>query len=319
MDVSLATITLNPNLIERKLIMKMKRILIALLLLIAAPFTGNRWTAQAQTSQLQAPPKVLQLFREEVKPYMNAAHEKSEAGWPKALAKVKSPYYWLGLTSMSGPSEAWFLNGYDSFAAIEQAQRFGENNPAFLAEIEQLSQQDKHLINGARGIIASFDEELSYRPAVNLAQIRYFWVETFRIRPGHYAEFAEYRRIINAAHEKANIDEHWAVYYVDAGLPQGTVLIFHPMKSLKEVDQAPGMHGKAYADALGAENQKKMNELQAAYTLSAESNYFAINPKMSYVAKELAAADPAFWNPKPKPVARATAARKLPEKTGGTQ
>ncbi len=297
----------------------MKRSLIVLLLLAAAPCV-SRWTALAQTPAPQAPPKVLQIFREEVKPYMAAAHEQVEAQWPKALAKAKSPYYWLGMTSMAGPNEAWFLNGYASFAAIEQAQRFGENNPAFLAEVEQLGQQDKNLIAGARGIIATFDAELSYRPAVNLAQMRYFWVETFRVRPGHFAEFAEYRRIINAAHEKANIDEHWAVYYVEAGLPNGTVLVFHPLRSLKDVDQFPGMHGKAYADALGAENQKKMGELQAAFTLSTESNYFAISPKMSYVPKELAASDPAFWNPKPKPVAKApAAAKKPPEKTGGAQ
>jgi hypothetical protein len=277
-------------------------------------------TAAYAQQQEQSPPKVLQIFREEVKPYMNATHENVEAGWPKVYAKAKSRNYWLGMTSMSGPNEAWFLNIYDSFAAIEQANQFWEKHPEVQTEFERLGQQDKNLIAGSRGIIASFDEELSYRPAVNLAQMRYFWVETFRLRPGHYAEFAEHRRIINAAHEKANIDEHWAVYYVDAGLPQGTVLIFHPMKSLKEVDQAPSMHGKAYADALGAENQKKMNELQAAYTLSAESNYFAISPKMSYVAKELAAGDPAFWNPKPKPMTKApAAARKPPEKTGGTQ
>jgi hypothetical protein len=30
----------------------------------------------------------------------------------------------------------------------------------------------------------------------------------------------------------------------------------------------------------------------------------AFNPKMSYVEKEFAAADPGFWNPKPKAAAR---------------
>ncbi len=298
----------------------MKRSLTVLLLLSATQFVIPHLTTLAQTPAPQAPPKVLQLFREEVKPYMNVAHEKVEAGWPKAFAKTKSPNYWLGLTSLSGPNEAWFLNSFDSFAAIEQAGQFGEKNPAFLAEVEQLGQQDKNLIAGARGILASFDDELSYRPAVNLAQMRFFWVETFRVRPGHFAEFAEYRRLINAAHEKANIDEHWAVYYVEAGMPTGTVLVFHPLKSLKDVDQAPSMHSKAYADALGADNQKKMGELQAAFTLSTESNYFGISAKMSYVPKELAASDPAFWNPKPKPAAKApAAARKAPEKTGGAQ
>ncbi|MBI1760642.1 MAG: hypothetical protein HYR56_04315 [Acidobacteria bacterium] len=295
----------------------MKRSLI-LLLLLSATLSVSRLTTLAQTPAPQTPPKVLQLFREEVKPYMNAAHENVEAGWPKAFAKAKSKAYWLGMTSMSGPSEAWFLNSYDSFAALEANQQ--EDNPALQAESERLGQQDKNLINSARGILASLNEGLSYRPAINLAQMRYFWVETFRIRPGHYAEFVEYRRILNAAHEKANIDEHWAVYDVDAGLPADTVLIFHPLRSLKDVDQASSLHGQAYVDALGAENRKKIPELQAAYTLSSESNYFAISPKMSYVPPAIVAGDPAFWHPKPKALAKAPiTTKKAAEKTTGAQ
>lgn len=297
----------------------MKRILIMMLLMMAASTLGSNFRALAQTPAPQpqsAPPKVLQIFREEVKPYMNAGHEKVEAGWPKAFAKAKSKNYSLGITSLSGQNEAWFLAGHDSFAAIEKANQEVEKNPTLQAEFEQLGQQDKNLIVGSRTIIATFDEELSYQPNVNLAEMRYFWVESVRVRPGHYEEFAEERRIINAAHKKANIDEHWAVYYVEAGLPAGTILIFHPLKSLKYVDQFPSMHGQAYSDAVGAENSKKMEALRASYTLTLESNYFAINPKMSYVSKEIAAADPAFWNPKPRPAA---ATKKPSEKTGPGQ
>jgi hypothetical protein len=35
--------------------------------------------------------KVLQIFREQVKPGKGAAHETVEAGWPKAFAKAKWP------------------------------------------------------------------------------------------------------------------------------------------------------------------------------------------------------------------------------------
>ncbi len=295
----------------------MKRILFVMLLMLAAPSVGSFFSTLAQTPAPQPPPKVLRIGREEVKPYVDAAHVKVETEWVAIFAKANWPVHSIAMTSMSGPPEAWFVSGYDSFAAIEKENQEFEKHPTLSADVARLGKLDNELLHGLRGIIATLDEELSYRPAVNLAQVRYFWVETFRVRPGHYAEFAQHRRIINAAHEKANIDEHWAVYYVEAGMPAGTVLVFHPLKSLKEVDQFPGMHGTAYAAALGAENQKKMNELQAAYTLSLESNYFAINPQMSYPAKELIAADPAFW--KPKPVAKPAATKKPTEKPGGGQ
>lgn len=243
-------------------------------------------------------------------------HEKVEAGWPKAYQKAKSKNYSLGMTSISGPAEAWFLQPQDSFAAIESSNQEMEKNAAFQAEIESLGQQDKNLISGSRTIIARYNARLSYRPNENMAQMRYFWIEAFRIRPGHYAEFAQDRSLINSVHAKADIDEHWAVYDVEAGMPSGTVLVFHALKSLKEVDEYPSKHGAKYAEAMGAENGKKMNELRTAYTLSMESNYYALNPKMSYVSKEFAGADMDFWMPKPKVAAKPAAAPNKPAATG---
>lgn len=294
----------------------MKRNLILMTLMLTAAFVSHVVSTMAQTPAPQMPPKVLTITREEVKPYLDFEHEKIEIAWARAYADAHSETHSIAMTTMYGTNEAWFMFGYDSFAAVERASREGERNPAVKAANERFMKLDHSFLSGWRGIIATFNEESSYRPAINLAEVRYFWVETFRIRPGHYAEFAEYRSILNAAHAKANIDEHWAVYDVEAGLPTSTVLIFHPLKSLKDVDQFPGMHGKAYADAFSAENQKRIPELQAAYTLSAESNYFAINPQISYPTKELIAADPAFWKPKP---AAKPAAKKPAEKPSGGQ
>jgi hypothetical protein len=72
------------------------------------------------TSFSYLPAKVLQIIREEVKPGKAAAHEKVEAGWPRAFAKAKWPTHYLAIQSMSGPTEAWFLVGYPSLAAWEK-------------------------------------------------------------------------------------------------------------------------------------------------------------------------------------------------------
>lgn len=78
------------------------------------------WPAMAQQG---APPNVIQIYREEVKPGKVAAHEKTEVGWPRAFAKANSPDHYIAMTSMTGPNEAWFINGYDSLATLEKYNR----------------------------------------------------------------------------------------------------------------------------------------------------------------------------------------------------
>jgi len=74
--------------------------------------------AGAQTSSPApgTPPKVITIFREEVKVGKGAAHEKFETNFVRASARAKWPTHYLAMTALSGPSEAWYLTGYDSFA-----------------------------------------------------------------------------------------------------------------------------------------------------------------------------------------------------------
>src|SRR5215468_8286461 len=74
----------------------------------------------AQTPAPADPPAVLQIFREEIKQGKNALHETVEVGYVQAFTKAKWPTGYLGMTSVSGPNEAWFLVPFDSFAAFEK-------------------------------------------------------------------------------------------------------------------------------------------------------------------------------------------------------
>lgn len=280
----------------------------------------------AQEPAAMGPPKVLRIFRDEVKPGKGAAHEKNETAWAKAFVTGKYPAHFLAATSISGPSEAWFFEGHDSLASVERTEQFVEKNAALRAEFQRFAAQDGDLLNRTSTIVANFREDLSYRPTgVNLGQMRYFYVTTWRVRPGHNNDFYEATKMIRDAHEKANVPEHWAVFEVTLGMARGTFLTIQPMKSLSEVDDFPKTHGKAFSDALGEEGQKKLGELIRSGILTAETDILAFSPSMSYVSKETAAADPAFWNPKPKPAAKpaaeGTGIKKEEQKgpTGGEQ
>ena len=271
----------------------------AFLFVAACLFLSASATALAQEQAPSGPPKVLQIFREDVKPGKGAAHEKVEAGWPRAFANAKSPTHYIAMVSVTGPSEAWFLTGFDSLAAWEKDRQDTEKNTALTAVLDQLLEKDGELLSGFRSIVATYREDLSYRPTgVNIGQMRYFYVTTFRIRPGHENDYVAANKIVRAAHEKANVPEHWAVFQVTSGMPNGTYLSFQPLKTLAEVDAFSQTHGKAYQDATGDEGRQKLRELAGAGTLSSETSIFAFSPKMSYVSKETASADADFWTPK---------------------
>ena len=146
--------------------------------------------------------------------------------------------------------------------------------------------------------------------------MRYFNVLTFRIRPGHDAQFEEAAKLIRAAYEKAKLDMHWATYAVVSGAPAGTYMVFLPMKSLKDMDPNPDMQ-KAMMAAMGEDGGKKLDKLASEAFINEESTIYAFSPGMSYVPKEWEDADAAFWKPKPATVARA--AKKAPAKTASVK
>jgi hypothetical protein len=269
-------------------------------------FVSTGLQAAAQQSAPTGPPKVLAIFREDIKPARSAAHEKVETGYVRASQKAKWPVYYIAMTAVYGGSDAWFLTGYDSFAALQKDHENAEKNTQFTADNERMDALDAEFRTGQRAIVCVLNEELSYGTAVDISQMRFFSVTTLRVRPGHDQEYTEARKLIVDAFKKANADVHSVVYSVSAGLPNGTYLIFTPRKSLAELDPNPA-RGKAIEDALREDNAKKRQKLLADSVISTETSIYAFSPKMSYVPKEWARTGGEFWTPKPPPPPRPAA------------
>jgi hypothetical protein len=245
-----------------------------------------------------APPKVLSIFREDVKASRGAAHADLETGYVRALQKAGWPTYSLAISAIAGPNDAWFITAYESYAAMEKDRMAMDKNADLMKEFERLDSLDAEFRTNQRGILAVLDEGLSYNPGVNIPQMRYFVVNTVRVRPGHDEEYAEARKILLEALKKANLDQHSSVYRVTAGMPNGTYLIFTPRKSLSEMDPNPEM-AKALQAAMGDENRKKRLKLLSDSVITSEVSIYAFSPKMSYVSKEFAkAGGEDFWSPK---------------------
>jgi hypothetical protein len=274
--------------------------------------------ASQALAQTQPPPKVLSIFREDVKPGRGTAHAKLEAGYAAAMRKAKWNTYSLALSSVSGVGDAWFLTGYPSLEAIETDHRNTEKNKALISEYDRLDEVDSQFRTNQRMMIAVLQDNLSYQSNVDIAHMRYFEVLTFRVRPGHDAQFAEAANLVRSAYEKAKTPNvHWAAYAVISGAPSGTYLVFIPMKSLKDIDATMAAE-KDLMMAMGEDGGRKMEKIASEAYISEESTIYAFSPSMSYVPKEWEDADAAFWKPKAQTVAKAPM-KKAPAKTANTK
>ncbi len=103
----------------------MRKILIAAMAVVWLAGGAAMLRAQDQNSPI---PKVLLIAREMVKFGKDAGHAKNEAAFARAAAAAKSPDHYLAVTTMSGPSEAWFLIGYDSYADWQKSSEY-DNQP----------------------------------------------------------------------------------------------------------------------------------------------------------------------------------------------
>lgn len=271
----------------------MKRILTcsALAFVAAAPIVSQ---AQMGPGGPQDPPKVLTIFREMVKPGKNRAHSEWEKGWPAAYKKANYSTPYLGMTSMSGPNESWYLVGYESWDAMEKDSKMSDANAALTAELRRLGAGDGEFLSDTRAVIAEYVPGLSYRAKVDLSKARYMDVSTFRMRPGHDGDFGKVAAMFVDAYTKANIDAPWAVYRVVTGMLGTTYLVMTPMRSLAMMDRGAADF-KAWSEKMGSEGMAAMNKMVSDGVAVADDQLFSFSPEMSYVSAAFKAGDPSFW------------------------
>ena len=207
------------------------------LLLGPCLLTGLAGMAAAQET-IQPPPKVLNIFREYVKPGKSGApHEKTESAFVEASRRAKWPTHYLAVSSMSGKPRVLFLTGYDSFNGWEKDVKAQEKNAAFSAAMDRANVADGELLSDADASLLVYSDEYSLRSTVDLPHMRYFEISLYTVRPGHGHDWDEIVKMVKAAYEKIP-DAHWAMYEVAYGLQGNSYLVFNPMKSAAEIDKS---------------------------------------------------------------------------------
>lgn len=242
-------------------------------------------------------PKLLQIYREQVKAGQAAAHAKTEAGWPAALGKSKSPDYYLALTSMIGPQVAWFISPWESYTAWGKSMARDEANAELSAELQRLSAADAQHIDPLPSLEAMARPELGHGVYPDLNKQRFWEITIMRVRPGHDDKFEAAAKAYKAMATRSMPNAKWRVYQVSAGMPGSTYLIFSSVDSFGQFD-AMFTESMAGEKTVTAEERAVFQKFNTEALISAETNKYRLDPAMSYVSPETRASDPAFWSKK---------------------
>jgi hypothetical protein len=245
-----------------------------------------------------APPQVLQITREYVKPgRQGVAHEKAESAFVNAMKRAKWPTHYLAMTSLSGKPRVLFLTSYASFDAWQKDADATAKNGALYGALDKAAMADGDILDSMDQAVLYFQEEKSLRPHADLSQFRYMEVSVYHVKPGKTKDWEEAVKLVKAGYEKGVPDAHWGMFQVTYGGDGGEYVVLSGHKDLAEIDKGFA-DGKQFGAAMGEEGMKKLEELVASCVESSSHQLFAFNPAMSYVSDEWVKQDPAFWGPK---------------------
>ena len=272
--------------------MRKTHVSIAVLALVAS-VSATAFAQAPPTTQ----PQFLNIFREQLKPARGAEHAQWEAGWPAAAEKAKSPYSYLALASMTGPQEVWYVFSYPSQAAFGHATAWEEAQPGLTAEYDRLAKTDSEFLSEATALQAVAVPELSHGAFPDIGKMRFWEISTFRIRPGHDAEWVAATMAYKAAAARSAPNASWRTYRVVAGAPEGTFLIFSSVASFGDFDKMMA-EGEATMKGMTAEEGATLGKFMKESVISMASNRYRLDPKQSYVDAATKLKDLAFWTPK---------------------
>jgi hypothetical protein len=260
------------------------------LLALAAGSTAPALAQGVPTTQ----PKFMHVFREQIKPGRSGEHAKWEAGWPAAYEKAKSPYNYIALQSITGPSEVWYVVPLANQAAYGEMVAADDKDPALAAELERLNKGDAEFRAEESAMQAVARPDLSHGAFPPIGKMRFYEITTFRIRPGHEDAFVAATKAYGAAAARSAPNASWRTYDVVAGAPGGTFLVFSSVGAFADFDRMLA-EGETAMKGMTPEEMGVLGKFMKESVLNVSTNRYRLDPGQSYVNAETKAMDPAFW------------------------
>lgn len=264
--------------------------------LVAAVIAAFLPLLPAYAQKDAAPPDILQISRDPVKPGKLAEYSKVETQTAEACYKAGIwPYF--AVQSITGPQETWVVSGFETYGAMEKSSEPLDLNADLGSELARLMEAKGSLVSEPTTIFLRYREDLGRNSGLVRPGTRYLTVTWTSVIPGHASEFEESQRTIRSVRERAGASDNRIVYQVTSGIPSNLYLTFSPFHTFH--DAAESLDGLLDYDDFDDGTRGKLREMTSTSVASTETFIFAISPEMSNPAGEWVADDPEFWKSSP--------------------
>src|SRR5207248_6662710 len=124
----------------------------------------------------------LQIYREPLKPGVEAEYDRIESETAQKCAELRCPHAYLGMESLTTPKEVWWFNAYDSVAEKNQVADAWVKNKAALTVLGKNSKRKARLTGKGINVFANYRQELSSGPAWLIGRGRFLVITVTKTR-----------------------------------------------------------------------------------------------------------------------------------------
>jgi hypothetical protein len=213
------------------------------------------------------------VYREQIRPGKLAKYMQVEEDAARFCAKAPCPNPYLALTSMTGPNEAWWINGFDTAETFEKIQQAYAASAEITQYLNTVDGNKADLAFGATRLLARFHPEMSFYSTP--VAPRYFTVSIVQVRLKNVAAFRELRSRFKQTLERVGKPQ-W-VYQVTSGTDDVTFIVMTPARTMQDVQTMP------------------VTDDSADIIAHSETRLYAVSPALSMPAESWMEADPDFW------------------------
>ena len=159
----------------------------------------------------QTPPHFLYIYRDSLKSGVDSAYRAIENDGAQICADFRCPNPYLGLESLSGTHEAWWINEFGNVADTLRVSRAYATNRPLAEALGDVAKRKAPLIGTPIQGFASYRRDLSHGPSWSIAGAHFIVVSITRDpRPADGAvwsmgDSAFY--VMRAAHARAQAEE----------------------------------------------------------------------------------------------------------------
>jgi hypothetical protein len=274
-------------------IMSALRIVFCLLALLSAGLSSQAQQAQAP------PPAILEIYREPVKPGKMAEYTRLEGEAALACARA-STWPYMAIQSITGPqTEVWYMEGFESYAAVERSGEPFVRNATLSADLNRLMEAKTNLVGDPHVVFAHYRDDLSSSVGLVQPRTRFFTVTMVTVRPGHEREFEEIHRTLKSQRQRASAADNRVIYQIFSGMPRNIYLIFSAYRTLQIAGNSLDPAVDDYSSDVDDSTRSRLDDYIRVSVVSSETWVFSVNPAISNPAGEWIVDDPEFWKSSP--------------------